>query len=253
MTALITGAASGMGRLAALRAAAAGHAVAAVDRAGDAVADTVTRSPNSRSYCADVTKPEDITRVFADATNELGPIDQVVHAAGICEIGSALDQPIEAVRRVMEVNYFGSLHLARAVLPDMLAAGRGTLVLFGSLSGWLPSPALAAYSASKSAVAAFSEVLAQELAGSGVRVMCVCPGQIETPLARNIRKIDSSVLGGQRGADPAKVLDAVDRALAGPDCPLFLFPGRMDRYLYRARRFAPALLRDQISRHVRPK
>ena len=253
MTTLITGAASGMGRLAALRAAAAGQAVAALDRDGDSAQRTAMRSPNSRSYRCDVTDPDDVARAITSATDELGVIEHVVHAAGVCEVGSAIEQPIDAARRIMDINYFGSLHLARAVLPGMLAAGRGTLVLFGSLSGWVPSPALAAYSASKSAVAAFSEVLAQEVSGSGVRVTCVCPGQVETPFAWNIRANDPGVLGGQHGSDPETVLDALDGALAGPDCPLFVFPTRTDRYLYRLRRFAPALLRDQIAQRVHPK
>src|SRR5699024_5896029 len=191
-------------------------------------------------------------RVVAKASEELGPIEHVVHAAGMCEIGSAVEQPIDSMRRVMEVNYFGTLNLTRAALPHLRAAGGGSLVLFGSLSAWVPSPALGAYSASKAAVTAFSEILSQEISGNGVRVMCVCPGQVETPFARGIRAIDPGVLGGQRGAEPAKVLDAVEEALNDPDGPLFLFPGRVDRYLYLARRFVPGLLRYQITRRVQP-
>lgn len=252
MTTLITGAGNGLGRLAALRAAAAGRNVAAVDLEEDSVTATTARSPRSRGYRCDVTDADEVGRVVARATDELGPIDHVIHAAGRCEIGSALKQPIESVRRVMEVNYFGSVHLARAVVPEMLAANAGTLVLFASLSGWAPSPALSAYASSKAAVIGFSEILAQEISGSGVRMLCVCPGQVETRLARRVRAVDPGVLGGQQGADPADVLDAVDRALDDPSGPLFLFPGRMDRYIWRARRFAPKVLRGQITRHVRP-
>lgn len=251
MTTLVTGAGSGMGRLAALRAAAAGEAVAALDQDGDAAAATATRSPSTRAYRCDVTDAEELARVHARAVAELGPIEQVVHAAGICEVGSALEQSTASLRRIMDVNYFGSVHLARTVLPDMLTAGRGSLVLFGSLAGWVPSPALAAYSASKAAVSAFAEVLDQETSGSGVRLLCVCPGQVETPFARDIRAIDPGILGGQRGTDPAMILDAVDRALDDPAAPLFLFPTRTDRAIQRARRFVPRLLRAQIAHLVR--
>lgn len=253
MSTLVTGAGNGLGRLAALRAAAAGHAVAALDVEAHAVATTVARSPRSRAYPCEITDADAVDEAVARAGEELGPIETVVHAAGLCEIGSALTQPRESLRRVMDVNYFGSVHLARAVLPAMRERGSGALVLFGSLSGWVPSPALAAYSASKAAVAAYCEVLTHELDGSGVRVLCVCPGQVETRLAQRVRAVDPGVLGGQRGSEPAAVLDAVERALADPDAGLFCFPTRTDRLIWRARRFAPRALGKQVAAHARPR
>lgn len=74
---------------------------------------------------------------------------------------------------------------------------------------------------------------------------------METRLAQRVREVDPGVLGGQRGADPGTVLDAVDRALADPDGPLFLFPSRMDRQIWRARRYVPGLLRKTITSRVR--
>lgn len=197
----------------------------------------------------DVTDGDAAGNVVARVDTELGPIEQLVHAAGLCHIGSALGQDVASLRRVMDVNYLGTVHLCQAVLPGMRRAGAGTVVLFGSLAGWLPSPRLAAYSASKAAVAAYAEVVAQETAGTGVRIVCVCPGQVDTPLADAVLAIDPGVLGGRRGATPGSVLDAVDEALDGTP-PLFLFPGS-SKLVWRARRFAPGALRALVTRGVR--
>ena len=250
--ALVTGAASGLGRLAALRLAAAGWSVAAVDIDKQNLDGTARRAPSIHGYPCDVTDPAAVGDVVAAATAELGPIELVMHAAGLCRIGRALDQPLDELRRVVEVNYLGTVHVARAVVPPMIEHGRGTLVVFGSLAGWLPSPRLAAYSASKFAVTAFCEVLAQETAGTGVRVLCACPDQVETPLTEGVRAVDPNVLGGRIGADPADVLDRIDRALADPRGPLFVFPGRGTRQIWIARRLAPGLLRRLITSTIRP-
>ncbi|PRX46643.1 short-subunit dehydrogenase [Prauserella shujinwangii] len=251
-TALVTGAASGLGRLAALRLAAAGRPVAALDVDAGNLARTTWRAPATRAYPCDVTDEAAVRDAVAAATAELGPVELVVHAAGLCRIGRALDQPPAELRRVHEVNYLGTVHVCQATVPAMVRRGHGTVVVFGSLSGWLPSPRLAAYSSSKCAVHAYCEVLAQETRGTGVRVLCPCPDQVETPLADGVRAVDPAVLGGRTGADPGAVLDAVDRALADPRAPLFVFPGRGARWVWRARRLAPRLLGRLVTRYVRP-
>ncbi|WP_158883325.1 SDR family NAD(P)-dependent oxidoreductase [Amycolatopsis anabasis] len=250
--ALVTGAASGLGRLAALRLAAAGKPVAALDIDHANLESTARRAPAMRTYACDVADGAAVADAVAAATGELGPIELVVHAAGLCRIGRALEQPVDVLRRVLEVNYLGTVHLSRATVPAMVERGHGTLVVFGSIAGWLPSPRLAAYSASKFAVTAFCEVLAQETAGTGVRLLCACPDQVETPLAEGVRAVDPAVLGGRTGADPAVVLDAIEQALADPRAPLFLFPSLGTRQLWRARRFAPRLLGKLITRYVQP-
>ncbi|QFU91212.1 SDR family oxidoreductase [Amycolatopsis sp. YIM 10] len=252
MTALVTGAASGLGRLAALRLAAAGRPVAALDVDAGNLDATAWRSPAMRTYPCDVTDEAAVRDAVAAATADLGPIDLVVHAAGLCRIGRALEQPAAELRRVHETNYLGTVHLTRATVPPMIEAGGGTVVVFGSLAGWLPSPRLAAYSASKGAVHAYCEVLAMETAGTGVRLLCACPDHVETPLADGVRAADPGVLGKRTGADPADVLDAIDRAIADPDAPLFVFPGFGTRQIWRTRRFAPDLLRRVVTRYVKP-
>ncbi|MBB5913425.1 NAD(P)-dependent dehydrogenase (short-subunit alcohol dehydrogenase family) [Nocardia transvalensis] len=250
-TALVTGAASGMGRMVAQRLAAAGHRVAAVDIDETGLADTARRSPNTTTYACDVSDPEAVAKTIDQVRADLGPIDQLVHAAALCRVGSTLGQDVSEMRRVMDINYLGTVHLCQAVIPAMREAGAGTVVLFASVAGWLPSPGLAAYSASKFAVVCYAEALSLELAGTGVRLIAICPPHVETPFLDGIRAVDPAILAGSRGIAPEKVVDAMEKAVADPKAPLFVFPGPA-RPLWLARRFAPNLLRKQIARMVKP-
>ena len=247
--ALVTGAASGMGQLAARRLAAAGASVAAVDRDDDGLAGTVGRSPTMRPWTCDVSDAEAVERLVKEVESALGPVDRLVHAPGICLPGTIAEQPVDELDRTMAVNFLGTVHAVKAVLPGMLDRRRGDVVAFASLAGWLPSPHLGAYAASKHAVVAFMEVLAYENRGSGVRFACVCPPVVDTPMVAGIRARDDAALGGQQGIDPSVVLDAIDRSLAADE--LFVLPGKGTKTTWRARRFAPGLIWRQIERATR--
>jgi NAD(P)-dependent dehydrogenase (short-subunit alcohol dehydrogenase family) len=248
--ALVTGAASGMGQLAARRLAAAGASVAALDVDEKGLEETVARAPTMRAWGCDVTDDAAIDRTVHEVEDALGPVDRLVHAAGICLPGLLGDQPVDEIERTMAVNYLGTVRVVHAVLAGMLERRRGDVVTFASLSGWLPSPHLGAYAASKHAVVAFNEVLAYENRGSGVRFACVCPPIVDTPMVTGIRARDVAALGGQeRGIDPGVVLDAVEQALDAGE--LFVLPGRGTKTVWRTRRFAPGLLWRQIERATR--
>ena len=244
--ALVTGAASGMGQLAARRLAAAGASVAAVDVDGDGLDATVLRAPTMRSWECDVTDAGAVEQLVKDVESAFGPIDRLVHAAGICRPGLLAEQEVEEIDRTIAVNYLGTAHAVLAVLPGMLDRRHGEIVAFASLAGWLPSPRLGAYSASKHAVVAFMEILAYENRGSGVRFACVCPPVVDTPMVAGIRARDDAALGGQRGIEPRIVLDAIERSLDADE--LFVLPGKGTKAVWRARRFAPGLIWRQIER-----
>src|SRR6056297_2056970 len=147
--ALITGAGSGMGQLAARNLAAAGTKVAALDVNEQGLLTTAESNQNIRTWNIDVTDADALARAIEEIEQELGPIERVMNAAAIMPLGRVLDQDLEVFHRVMAINYNGVVNVSKLVLPRMLERGRGDLVNFASLAGWLPTLYMAAYDASK--------------------------------------------------------------------------------------------------------
>ncbi|MEU6708139.1 SDR family NAD(P)-dependent oxidoreductase [Streptomyces wuyuanensis] len=247
--ALVTGAGSGMGRLAAQRLAAAGATVAALDIDAAALATTCDHAPKLRPYVCDVADRAAVDRTVRSARQDLGVVDRLVHAAGIPSAGPLAQQNPNEIRQVIDINLMGTIHLVQAVVPDMIRSGGGEVVLFGSMGGWIPSAHAGAYSASKAGVHAIAEALTGECQDLGIRVVCVCPPLVETPMAEWGRRTHPELIGQARGISPADVLDAVEHTLTARG--LYVFPGRGTTTLWRARRFAPGLLRGLIDRKLR--
>lgn len=242
--ALVVGAASGMGQLSAWRLAADGVTVAAVDVDEGGLARTARRAPQVHTFVGDARDPERIATIVAEVEERFGPLDRVVNAAAIAPTGRLAEQPYDEIRRVMEVNYLGLVNVTKAVLPGLLDRGRGDLVQFGSLAGWMPSSYFGAYSATKAAVVSFNETLAHELAGSGIRLVCVCPPIVETPLLDQIEQHAPARFDQAPRIQPEEVLDAIEIAL--DEGRLFTFPGRGTPTVWRLRRFVPSLLWKQV-------
>lgn len=238
--ALITGAASGMGQLSAWRLAAEGVKVAALDVDEAGLARTAARAPSVTPIVCDVRDWEAVQQAVAHVEAELGPIDRVTNAAGIAPTAPLLDQPVETIRRLMEVNYLGTVHVTKAAVPAMLDRGTGDLVNYASLAGWLPSPGFGAYSATKFAVVAFTETLAHEIAGRGVRVACVCPPIVDTPLLAQVGEGAQDLLESTKAIRPEQVLDAVERSIDKGE--LFVWPTLETRIAQLVRRIAPGVL-----------
>ena len=146
----------------------------------------------------------------------------------------------EDVNRLMRINFGGVVNVTRAVLPRMLERRSGDLVNFGSLAGWVPSIYLGAYSATKFAVNSFSEVLWHENRGTGVRILCVCPPVVDTPMLDQMKGGAEKMVGESPKIQPEEVLDAIEEGLEAGDC--FVFPGRGTKAAWRIRRFAPDLI-----------
>jgi NAD(P)-dependent dehydrogenase (short-subunit alcohol dehydrogenase family) len=216
--ALVTGGASGMGRVSALRLAAGGAQVAIFDMNEQALAETAAASANIRAYRCNVADWEAVQARVAEVERDLGPIERLTHAAGIMPSHAVMDTTLEQARRLMEVNYFGTLHLLRAVVPGMIARDRGDVILFGSVSGMALTPKLGAYAASKAAVNVIGETLAYELGHTRLRIAVVIPPAVNTPLidqslatdaAQAIRQARSS----GRLNDPEKIVTQIERGL----------------------------------------
>lgn len=243
--AFVTGGASGMGRLAARRLAATGARVAAVDVNEEGLAETARGQDGIRAYAADVTDARAVAGLVERVESELGPIDRVMNAAAIMPTGRLLDQDVDLIRRIMDINYAGTVAVCQAALPRMLARGRGDLVNFASVAGWLPTLHFGAYNASKFAVVAYTEVLAHENAKQGVRFACVCPPPVATPLLEQA-KSRPRILDEVPPIRPEAVLDAIERDLERGR--LMVFPDRNAWASVFFRRLLPAVTWKQIHR-----
>jgi NAD(P)-dependent dehydrogenase (short-subunit alcohol dehydrogenase family) len=242
--ALVTGAGSGMGQLSAWRLAADDVRVIAVDVDEDGLERTARRAPQVAPVVADVRDSHRLREVVRDTEERDGPIDRLVNAAAIAPAGTIVEQPLDEMRRVMDINYGGLVTVTKAVLPGMLERRRGDVIQFGSLAGWVPSQRLGAYSATKAAVVSLTETLAHELAGSGLRIVCVCPPVVDTPLLDQIKGRGPKSLDQQPKIRPEEVLDSIEHALDRGQ--LLAFPGRGTSTVWRVRRFVPKLLWSRI-------
>lgn len=242
--AIVTGAASGMGRAAAVRLARAGTKVAAVDWAASSLKDLEASQPGISAFECDVSDAEAVARAAEEIHERLGEVDRLVNAAGICLVGRAHEASSSDFRRVMEVNYLGTVHWVKAALPAMRARRSGEIVLFASIAGWMPTPVVPAYCASKFAVVGFAECLAEDVAGEGIRVLCVCPPGVDTAMLSTLMAsgaIPEKATKLVKPLSPEAVIDAIEEAL--PSRRVFVFPGPGTTAMWRARRFAPGLLR----------
>ncbi len=238
--ALVTGAASGMGRLSCRRLAAAGARVAAVDLNEEGLRETAGTGDAIRAYAQDVTDARGVEELVGRIESELGPVDRVMNAAAIMPTGFLLDQDTETIHRIMDINYGGIVNVTRAVLPSMLKRGSGDVVNFASVAGWSPTLHFGAYNASKFAVVAYSEVLFHENRGKGVRICCVCPPPVETPLLQQAKSKPKMLDRMGKPIAPDEVLDAIEAGLEKGR--LFVFPGRGTRFGVLMRRWFPGLV-----------
>jgi len=189
-TVLITGTSSGIGLASALAFGRAGHRVAATmrnpDRAPE-LAQVAARDNLPITVSAmDVDSDASVREATGRIVKEVGPIDVLVNNAGIERTGSVEELPLAEFRAVMETNYFGVIRCIQAVVPAMRRRRSGCIINVASIAGRLATSPFAPYTASKFAVEALSESLAQEVKPFNIRVAIVEPGIIDTPMARHI-------------------------------------------------------------------
>ncbi len=185
-TALVTGTSSGIGLATAVALARSGHVVAAtmrnLERAGDLRKIAAEEQLPIDIAALDVDDDRSVREAFAALEARHGPIDILVNNAGVPGGGAIEETPIEHFREVMETNYFGALRCIQAAVPGMRQRRRGTIVNVTSVAGRSASAPMASYAASKWALEALSECLAQEMRAFNVRVAIVEPGVIATPI-----------------------------------------------------------------------
>jgi short-subunit dehydrogenase len=187
--AIVTGASSGIGRDLATMLASQGANVALVARRAQLLrdlADELTEfGVEALPLVCDVTDQSQVDHAVAEACDEFGTIDIAVNNAGVLIPSLFSEASVEDLRRMMDVNFFGAVHMTRAVLPIMQDARRGNLVNIASIAGRRGGATLSGYSASKFALIGFTESLRVELFGSGVTASLVVPASVDTEMLDN--------------------------------------------------------------------
>jgi NAD(P)-dependent dehydrogenase (short-subunit alcohol dehydrogenase family) len=235
--ALVVGAASGMGRLAAQRWAEAGGIAVGADVNEVGLKETAEGHPRIEQRVVDVTDAAGVAALVSEVEDRIGPIERVYNGAAIQPTNLILEQDLHEIHRVMAINYGGVVNVTKATLPRMLERGRGALVNFASIAGWVPNMHFGAYSASKFAVVAFTECLYHENRRRGVHICCVCPAQVDTPLRAQATSKPRIMDVGARPMRPELVLDAIDRAVERRR--FWVIPGWQTQVGWRLRRFVP--------------
>jgi NAD(P)-dependent dehydrogenase (short-subunit alcohol dehydrogenase family) len=187
---VVTGAGSGLGRATALRFAAEGGSVAALDVAVDAAEKTVGEIDEAggagRAYAVDVRDPASVDTAVAAVAADLGRPRVLVNAAGILRFCHSHEETFEAWSNLIAVNLTGTFLMCKAALPHLMDGG-GSIVNVASNAGLMGQPYTAAYCASKAGVVNLTKALALEYMERGVRVNAVAPGGMRTPMTKGLR------------------------------------------------------------------
>ena len=181
--ALVTGAASGLGKAIAFALGAAGAEVVCTDISVESNRRVANRIGGT-AVALDVTDAVAVDTAVAGAVNRAGRIDILVNSAGIGGRGPAAEYPDGLLERVIDVNLKGTFFMCRSVGTRMIEAGGGSIVNIASIGGLVAFPGSAGYQASKGGVVQLTRTLAVEWAAAGVRVNSVAPGHISTDLVR---------------------------------------------------------------------
>jgi NAD(P)-dependent dehydrogenase (short-subunit alcohol dehydrogenase family) len=237
---LVTGCSTGFGRSLAEALLVRGETVAATARRLEAL-DCLDAFDGDRllRLQLDITDADGAAAAIAQIEARFGGIEVLVNNAGYGALGTVEDAPIDQARAMFETNYFGTLAMTKAVLPQMIARRRGQIVMIGSVAGQIGFPGLAHYCASKFALAGMTEALAAEVAPLGIKVTLAELGPFATQFAASMAVVppsphyDLAVLAVEAGNsqwgagdDPRAGAEALLTALAGPEPPRRLVLGR---------------------------
>lgn len=187
---IVTGAGSGIGRATAARFGAEGGTVICADINERGVEETAASiraaGGEARAILCDVTKPADVHAAIAAGLKDRGKLDVLVNVAGIGAFKRTTEVSLEEWNRFLAINLTGPFLMCQAAIPHILET-KGAIVNTGSVAGLKSHPYSAAYCASKGGVVLLTKALAVEYGRKGVRINCVCPGGVETPLIQQFQ------------------------------------------------------------------
>jgi dehydrogenase/reductase SDR family protein 7B len=254
-TVWITGASSGIGRELALQLSLLGARLILSSRRLDAleqVREACTRPEQHFCLALDLANVDSLGDCVERAWQQSGGIDILVNNGGIRQRSLTLDTPLEVDRRIMEIDYFGTVALTKLVAPRMIARGHGHIVTIASVAGKLGSPLRSAYSAAKHAIIGFMDCLRAEIHSSGVIIQVVCPGWVQTDVSRNaltasgeaLGELDADIAGGIPVDEfVARMIRQLER-----DRMEIVIASGMSRFGYHFRRLAPSSFHRLSSR-----
>lgn len=216
-TAVVTGAASGIGKATALELARAGVRVILADideqRGMETQREAQTAGLLAEFLRVDITDAGSVSRFAGEALKRAGRVDILVNAAGWDRTQPFLENPPEFWDQVMNINLMGPIRLTRQLLPPMFEARVGKIVNVASDAGRVGSLGETVYSAAKGGLIAFTKSLARESARFGVTVNCVCPGPTDTPLwaavPDKLKEAFVRAIPFRRVAKPQEIADAI--------------------------------------------
>jgi NAD(P)-dependent dehydrogenase (short-subunit alcohol dehydrogenase family) len=207
--AVVTGAAGVIGTATIGLLAERGARIVAVDRRRadlDAAVAQLPASAEALAIEADVTDEDGVKEYVRAAVDKFGSIDAFYNNAGVeGEVKAIQDYPLDAFRKVLDVNVVGVFLGIKHVLPVMLKQQSGSIINTASIAGLMGSPHIAVYSASKHAVIGLTKSVAWECSGKGVRINCVCPGMIDS------RMLSTILVGRAGGNAPPPIEKIVER------------------------------------------
>lgn len=211
LTAVVTGASSGIGRATTLRLVEEGWHVLAVARREDRL-DELAAETGCEVLAVDITSDASVDRLVARAQELFGPgLNAVVHVAGgALGIETAAEADLEKWQRMYDINVLGTLRVTRALLPALRESGRGDLLFVTSVAGHEAYPGGSGYNAAKAGETMLARALRLELNGERIRVIEIAPGMVRTEEFSLVR------LGDQEAADA--VYDGVEQPLTADDC-----------------------------------
>jgi short-subunit dehydrogenase len=247
--AIITGASSGIGAEMARELARRGYAVALLARRGDLLQELAKQLPNAVAVPCDVTDEAAVMSAVRAGERALGgPFDVAIANAGVGVTGYAAKDVSDA-ERMMQVNYFGMLHLFHAVIPGMFERRSGRFSGIASIAGLRGLPTASGYAASKAAMQTFLEAARMELAPFGIRVTTVNPGFIATAITEKNKFRMPFLMKAHKAA--RIIIDGIERGARVVEFPLPM------SLVMRFARLLPAAVYDRViggyaRREVRP-
>jgi NAD(P)-dependent dehydrogenase (short-subunit alcohol dehydrogenase family) len=254
---VVTGAASGIGAAICDRFAREGASIMLLDKDEAGVKAAVDRlktgGVDAEGYRCDVVREEECLAVIEQVIERCGGIDVLVNNAGITQRSAFVDTKTSVYRKVMDVNFFGSLHCTKAAI-DSLIERKGMIIVIESLAGVTPLLGRTGYCASKHALHGFFTSLRSEIRDAGVHIMLVCPGFVETNLQTRalggdgeVTSHPQSVVG--RPTSAAKVATDIFEGAQKRKPLLVLTP--VGKLAYWISRLAPTLYERLMARQVR--